>query len=88
MAMSIMEEYRNHAADLIEVMYYDEPGTGEGPTVEFFTLISHKIQYKQLKLWRDMSIYTKQQKDLVHNTQGLFPRPYNQDKISPNVNLN
>lgn len=33
--------------------FIGEEGVGLGPTLEFFTLISHKLQQKQLKLWFD-----------------------------------
>eukprot|EP00667_Euglena_gracilis_P000124 EG_transcript_124 len=36
----------------LDVMYNDEVGTGLGPTLELFTLVSQQLQRKSLGLWR------------------------------------
>lgn len=53
MAMKIMEMFARNNSDVIEVQYFNECGVGEGPTLEFFTLVSHEIQKKSLKMWRN-----------------------------------
>lgn len=75
---------------MIEVDYENEVGTGLGPTLEFFTLISKEIQSTKLKLWReeltsdDKSVSDEkitadtthlQEIELVKTVAGLFPRP-------------
>lgn len=52
MAMKIMEMFARNNSDVIEVQYFNECGVGEGPTLEFFTLVSHEIQRRDLHLWR------------------------------------
>ncbi|GAB2254951.1 hypothetical protein Droror1_Dr00008729 [Drosera rotundifolia] len=62
-ATKIMETYENHKVAL-EVEYIGEVGTGLGPTIEFFTLVSRAIQDTDLGMWRESS------------GLGLFPRPW------------
>ncbi|GAB2213176.1 hypothetical protein Droror1_Dr00021197 [Drosera rotundifolia] len=62
-ATKIMETYENHKVAL-EVEYIGEVGTGLGPTIEFFTLVSRAIQDVDLGMWRESS------------GLGLFPRPW------------
>lgn len=50
-AAKVMELYSGHKA-VLEVEYFGEVGTGLGPTLEFYTLLSHELQRKHLKLWR------------------------------------
>ncbi|XP_065888621.1 E3 ubiquitin-protein ligase TRIP12-like isoform X2 [Dysidea avara] len=37
---------------ILEVYYEDEAGTGLGPTLEFFTLVSRELQRADLGIWR------------------------------------
>ncbi len=37
---------------VLELEYFNEVGTGLGPTLEFYTLLSHDLQRRNLKLWR------------------------------------
>ena len=37
---------------LLEIQYEDEVGTGLGPTLEFYTLVSREIQQANLQMWR------------------------------------
>uniref|UniRef100_H2YD21 E3 ubiquitin-protein ligase n=1 Tax=Ciona savignyi TaxID=51511 RepID=H2YD21_CIOSA len=41
-----------HTRSLLEVQYEGEVGTGLGPTLEFYTLVSHEMQRSDLGLWR------------------------------------
>jgi E3 ubiquitin-protein ligase TRIP12 len=50
-AMRVMSMYSSHAT-VLEVEYFDEVGTGLGPTLEFYTLVSREIQRADLGLWR------------------------------------
>ena len=38
-------------AALQELEYFNEVGTGLGPTLEFYTLLSHELQRKGLGMW-------------------------------------
>jgi len=51
-AMRALELYASHRS-MLEVEYYGEAGTGLGPTLEFFTLVSQELQSARLGLWRD-----------------------------------
>lgn len=53
-AMKVMEMYSSHKA-VLEVEYFDEVGTGLGPTLEFYTLLSHELQKDALGMWRSSS---------------------------------
>mmetsp|Transcript_28840 Transcript_28840/g.46657 ORF Transcript_28840/g.46657 Transcript_28840/m.46657 type:complete len:2038 (+) Transcript_28840:79-6192(+) len=50
-AVKVMELYSGQRA-VLEVEYFGEAGTGLGPTLEFYTLVSHELQRVDLKLWR------------------------------------
>lgn len=50
-AAKVMELYAGHKA-VLEVEYFGEVGTGLGPTLEFYTLLSHELQKEKLELWR------------------------------------
>ncbi|GMH39269.1 hypothetical protein BSKO_07167 [Bryopsis sp. KO-2023] len=67
MAMKIMEMFARNNSDVIEVQYFNECGVGEGPTLEFFTLVSHEIQKLDLKMWRSEDVVSpeKEESDVV-----------------------
>uniref|UniRef100_A0A803N3D8 HECT-type E3 ubiquitin transferase n=1 Tax=Chenopodium quinoa TaxID=63459 RepID=A0A803N3D8_CHEQI len=76
---------------VIEVEYSEEVGTGLGPTLEFYTLVSHEFQKAGLGMWRGDYISStnscsKQDSSsrLMVSTSGLFPRPWSQ--TSSNIN--
>lgn len=46
----VMELYGRSKA-VLEVEFFDEAGTGLGPTLEFFTLVSHQLQRRDLDMW-------------------------------------
>ncbi|KAJ8467986.1 hypothetical protein OPV22_030538 [Ensete ventricosum] len=50
-AVKVMEMYSSQKA-VLEVEYFGEVGTGLGPTLEFYTLLSHDLQKVELGLWR------------------------------------
>lgn len=51
-AEKIIFDY-GHSKSMIEVDYEGEVGTGLGPTLEFFTLVSKEFQKSILNLWRE-----------------------------------
>ncbi|OIV99549.1 hypothetical protein TanjilG_17359 [Lupinus angustifolius] len=53
-AAKVMEMYSSQKA-VLEVEYFGEVGTGLGPTLEFYTLISHDLQKVGLQIWRSDS---------------------------------
>ncbi|KAH9622519.1 hypothetical protein KSS87_008684 [Heliosperma pusillum] len=50
-AAKVMEMYSSQKA-VLEVEYFGEVGTGLGPTLEFYTLLSHDLQKVDLGIWR------------------------------------
>lgn len=81
-AAQMMDQYANHKT-LLEVEYDDEVGTGLGPTLEFYTLVSHEFQKSGLAMWRDdhSSLATRnslqvEDFEIVISPFGLFPRPW------------
>eukprot|EP00252_Welwitschia_mirabilis_P013075 TRINITY_DN288_c0_g1_i1.p1 TRINITY_DN288_c0_g1~~TRINITY_DN288_c0_g1_i1.p1 ORF type:complete len:1842 (-),score=375.52 TRINITY_DN288_c0_g1_i1:355-5880(-) len=50
-ASKVMEMYCSQKA-VLEVEYFGEVGTGLGPTLEFYTLLSHELQKTSLGMWR------------------------------------
>ncbi|XP_065865567.1 E3 ubiquitin-protein ligase UPL3 [Euphorbia lathyris] len=53
-AAKVMEMYSSQKA-VLEVEYFGEVGTGLGPTLEFYTLLSHDLQKAALGMWRSTS---------------------------------
>ncbi|KAJ1701879.1 hypothetical protein LUZ63_001658 [Rhynchospora breviuscula] len=53
-AAKVMEMFSGQKA-VLEVEYFGEVGTGLGPTLEFYTLLSHDLQKASLGLWRSSS---------------------------------
>ncbi|KAJ4911554.1 E3 ubiquitin-protein ligase UPL4 [Raphanus sativus] len=64
----------------IEVEYSEEVGTGLGPTLEFYTLVSRAFQNPDLGMWRSdrSSLAGKPMEDpgSLVPPSGLFPRPW------------
>lgn len=85
-ALKVMELYAGHKA-LLEVEYFNEVGTGLGPTLEFYTLVSRELQRTELGLWRHESGGPPPQEgqdgkpqQYVHAPAGLFPAVAKQDQ--------
>ena len=64
----------------MELEFYNEVGTGLGPTLEFYTLACREVQRKSVQferkpfhLWRDENVYAAS--EYVHAPKGLFPAP-------------
>ncbi|OIT38960.1 PREDICTED: E3 ubiquitin-protein ligase UPL3 [Nicotiana attenuata] len=89
-AAKVMEMYSSQKA-VLEVEYFGEVGTGLGPTLEFYTLLSRDLQKVGLGMWRTSSISSSSEhsvevsvdekligedKELVQAPLGLFPRPW------------
>lgn len=72
---------------ILEVQYSEEVGTGVGPTLEFYTLLSREFQKNGLEMWRgDASSSSDDGTEYVFAPFGLFPRPWSkQSSISNGV---
>lgn len=73
---SKMMELKARNKALLEVEYLEEVGTGLGPTIEFYTLISHEFQKVGLGLWRGDLCGSNENEGFVAAPLGLFPRPW------------
>eukprot|EP00735_Rhodelphis_limneticus_P000374 TRINITY_DN1060_c0_g1::TRINITY_DN1060_c0_g1_i1::g.30034::m.30034 TRINITY_DN1060_c0_g1::TRINITY_DN1060_c0_g1_i1::g.30034 ORF type:complete len:1894 (+),score=487.47,sp/Q6WWW4/UPL3_ARATH/36.71/3e-119,sp/Q6WWW4/UPL3_ARATH/32.33/2e-102,HECT/PF00632.20/1.8e-75,HEAT_2/PF13646.1/4.1e+02,HEAT_2/PF13646.1/0.12,HEAT_2/PF13646.1/6.4,HEAT_2/PF13646.1/1.9e+03,Neurochondrin/PF05536.6/1.9e+03,Neurochondrin/PF05536.6/4.9e-06,Arm/PF00514.18/1.2e+02,Arm/PF00514.18/22,Arm/PF00514.18/1.1e+03,Arm/PF00514.18/8.5e+02, len=71
-AVRVMELYGKSRA-MVEVEYFEESGTGLGPTLEFYTLVCSELQKRACGLWHDTR--TASGSDMVSTECGLYPRP-------------
>ncbi|EPS69274.1 hypothetical protein M569_05489 [Genlisea aurea] len=69
-AVKVMEMYSSQRA-MLEVEYFGEVGTGLGPTLEFYTLLSHELQKVGLCMWRTSSSTGKHAIEDVDGKMGL-----------------
>ncbi|KAG1365699.1 E3 ubiquitin-protein ligase UPL4 [Cocos nucifera] len=80
-AAKMMELYA-HSKGVLEVEYSEEVGTGLGPTMEFYTLVSQEFQKVGMGMWReDLGLRGGSSKvvgefGLVEAPFGLFPQPW------------
>ena len=81
-AVKVMDMY-GHSPAILEVEYFDEVGTGLGPTLEFYSSASKEFSRKKLKLWRENESVGKS--EFAFGKHGLFPAPMSPDQAtSPN----
>ncbi|XP_067014060.2 E3 ubiquitin-protein ligase TRIP12 isoform X3 [Anabrus simplex] len=77
-AEHLMQELATSRA-LLEVQYHDEVGTGLGPTLEFYALVSREMQRADLELWhgerQEPPSSGPNSTSYVHSPVGLFPLP-------------
>ncbi|GJQ15813.1 hypothetical protein GpartN1_g7604.t1 [Galdieria partita] len=52
-AMKALELYCEERS-ILEIEFFDEVGTGLGPTLEFYTLVSNELQRSDLGLWKSV----------------------------------
>lgn len=81
-ALKVMDLY-GASQSILEVEYFEEVGTGLGPTLEFYSTVSLEFSKKKLKLWRDVD--SSVESEYVTSQSGLFPRPLSdQEATTPN----
>ncbi|KAF3042630.1 Ubiquitin fusion degradation protein 4 [Didymella heteroderae] len=71
-AMKVMQLY-GHSPSVLEVEYFEEVGTGLGPTLEFYSTVSREFSKKKLKIWREND--SNGQDEFAFGKRGLFPAP-------------
>lgn len=71
-AMKVMELYGS-SPSVLEVEYFEEVGTGLGPTLEFYSTASKEFSKKKLKIWRESDSTHKS--EYSFGKRGLFPAP-------------
>lgn len=78
-AVKVFELYGS-SSSVLEVEYFEEVGTGLGPTLEFYSLVSKELARKDLKVWRDVD--ATRSGPYVHHPHGLYPAPISPDDIA------
>ncbi|CAH6722950.1 ubiquitin fusion degradation protein 4 [[Candida] jaroonii] len=66
---------------VLEIEYFDEVGSGLGPTLEFYSSVSKEFSKRKLDLWRDDSPH-EDGEDYVHSSTGLFPAPLSPEQLA------
>lgn len=78
-AMKVMELYGS-SPSVLEIEYFEEVGTGLGPTLEFYSTVSKEFAKKKLKLWRENE--SNEQDEYAFGKLGLFPAPMSESHAS------
>jgi E3 ubiquitin-protein ligase TRIP12 len=78
-AMKVMQLY-GHSTSLLEVEYFEEVGTGLGPTLEFYSTVSREFSKKKLKLWRENE--SSDSGEYAFGKRGLFPAPMSAEEAA------
>ncbi|OJK02652.1 hypothetical protein ASPACDRAFT_112834 [Aspergillus aculeatus ATCC 16872] len=71
-AIKVMELYGS-SPSVLEVEYFEEVGTGLGPTLEFYSTVSKEFSKKKLKIWRENDCANGE--EYAFGKRGLFPAP-------------
>ena len=75
-AVKVMELY-GQSSSILEVEYFEEVGTGLGPTLEFYSSVSKEFSKKKTKLWRENESFDGG--DFAFGRRGLFPAPISEE---------
>jgi E3 ubiquitin-protein ligase TRIP12 len=78
-ALKVMELY-GASQSILEVEYFEEVGTGLGPTLEFYSTVSKEFSKKKLKLWRETD--GNENDEYAFGVRGLFPAPMSEDQAA------
>ena len=76
-AVKVMELY-GASPSVLEVEYFEEVGTGLGPTLEFYSTVSKEFSKKKIKLWRENE--SIENDEYAFGKLGLFPAPMSADQ--------
>ena len=71
-AQKVMELYGG-SSSVLEVEYFEEVGTGLGPTLEFYSTVSKEFSKKKVKMWREND--SNENDEYAFGKLGLFPAP-------------
>ncbi|KAG6853894.1 hypothetical protein C0991_000359 [Blastosporella zonata] len=83
-AVKVFELYGS-SSSVLEVEYFEEVGTGLGPTLEFYSLVSKEFARKDLKIWRDTE--PSGSTPYVGHPSGLYPAPLSQEDVASDGGL-
>lgn len=81
-AESVISDLASSRA-MLEIQYDNEVGTGLGPTLEFYALVSKELQKADLELWRGETVTVEERTEdnpgkavkYVNASNGLYPLP-------------
>ncbi|KAI1004819.1 putative ubiquitin fusion degradation protein [Podosphaera aphanis] len=76
-ALKVMELY-GASQSILEVEYFEEVGTGLGPTLEFYSTVSKEFSKKKIKLWRENDCNDND--EFAFGARGLFPAPMSEEQ--------
>lgn len=76
-AVKVMELY-GASSSVLEVEYFEEVGTGLGPTLEFYSTVSKEFSKKELKMWRENEFVGNSKH--TFSKLGLFPAPMSEEQ--------
>ncbi|KAI4142681.1 MAG: hypothetical protein LQ341_003143 [Variospora aurantia] len=71
-ALKVMELY-GASSSVLEVEYFEEVGTGLGPTLEFYATVSREFSKKKTKMWREGE--ANDLDEFAFGKLGMFPAP-------------
>jgi len=77
--VKVMELY-GASPSVLEVEYFEEVGTGLGPTLEFYSTVSKEFSKKKLKLWRENE--SNDEDEYAFGKLGLFPAPMSAEQAN------
>ncbi|KAI9726758.1 MAG: Ubiquitin fusion degradation protein 4 [Chrysothrix sp. TS-e1954] len=78
-ATKVMDLY-GASSSILEVEYFEEVGTGLGPTLEFYSVVSKEMCKKKLRFWRENE--SAENDEFVFAKHGLFPAPMTEQLAS------
>lgn len=78
-AVKVMDLYGS-SPSVLEVEYFEEVGTGLGPTLEFYSTVSKEFAKKKLKMWRENE--SSDLSEYAFSVRGLFPAPMSAEQAS------
>ncbi|KAJ5105721.1 hypothetical protein NUU61_003068 [Penicillium alfredii] len=78
-AMKVMELYGS-SPSILEVEYFEEVGTGLGPTLEFYSTVSKEFSKKKLNIWRETD--GSSAVEYAYGKRGLFPAPMSDEQAA------
>ncbi|KAJ5417946.1 uncharacterized protein N7487_001496 [Penicillium crustosum] len=81
-ALKVMELYGS-SPSILEVEYFEEVGTGLGPTLEFYSTVSREFSKKKLKIWRDTD--GSSTAEYAFGKRGLFPAPMSDEQADQDI---
>ncbi|KAK7207962.1 HECT-domain-containing protein [Myxozyma melibiosi] len=77
-AIRVMELYGS-SQNVLEVEYFDEVGTGLGPTLEFYATVSREFAKKKLGMWRENE--SDPESEFAFGKHGLYARPLSEEYL-------